>query len=142
MTGVGDQISPVSGLPELVCVLVNPMRPVPHDKTAQVFQLLNAKPLSLANAPKVLPQFQDRESLLATIRAIGNDLLAPAKIVVPQIEEVLAVLTTQAGCELAQLSGGGPTCFGIFKNMSTAQEACCQLIADHPTWWVMSSHLR
>lgn len=141
MTGIGEQLSAVVSLPELVCVLVNPMVPVPVDKTAQVFARLAAQPLVGSPVMPAWPKVQDRASLLASMNAVGNDLLAPARLIVPAIETVLAALDTQAGCELALLSGGGPTCYGVFIDHDAALTAAAQLSAEHPTWWVACSRL-
>jgi 4-diphosphocytidyl-2-C-methyl-D-erythritol kinase len=140
MTGLGEQVSRVPDLPQLACVLVNPMRPVPADKTAQVFRRLNAQPSPTLPRPG-LPRFDDRASLLCYIRQSGNDLLAPARQIVPQIDGVLAALKAQLGCDLVQLSGGGPTCFGLFADWPSAQRAAQQIATTYPTWWVCPSRL-
>ena len=141
MTGVGEQLAAVPKLPELNVVLVNPLVAVPADKTAQVFRALKAWPLGEAPAALLPARFASRSSLVAHMRAIGNDLLAPARLVVPAIDAVLAALSATPGCELAQLSGGGPTCFGVFADMAAAEAAAARLRAAHPAWWVGATGL-
>ena len=141
MGGLGEILTPVAALPELAIVLANPQAPVPADKTAQVFRRLAAAPLLTSSANTSPIAFVDRRALLAHMRAVGNDLLAPARAIVPQVDPVLQALASQPGCELAQLSGGGPTCFGVFLDVPTAQAAAAVLAADHPTWWVRASRL-
>ena len=140
MTGVGEVLNPAH-IPQLCAVLVNPQVPVPADKTSQVFRKLAAPPLAAIRASPSSVSFSSRDSLLAHMRAIGNDLLPPARATVPIIDELLAALTTCPGCELAQLSGGGPTCFGIFPDMPTAHAAAASLTQAHPTWWIGASNL-
>ena len=141
MGGLGEILTPVAALPQLAIVLANPQAPVPADKTAQVFRRLAAAPLLTSSANTSPIAFADRRALLAHMRAVGNDLLAPARAIVPEIDPVLQALTSQPGCELAQLSGGGPTCFGVFPDLPTAQASAAILAADHPTWWVRASRL-
>ena len=113
MRGIGDILKGVDRLPELAAVLVNPQVAVPHDKTAQVFRRLAAAAGGPMAEVGVSPcHFETRADLLAHVRAIGNDLLVPARAVVPAIDTVLAVIAASDRCELAQLSGGGPTCRG------------------------------
>ena len=70
-----------------------------------------------------------------------NDLAASAMALVPQIEEVLAVLRAQLPA-VARMSGSGATCFAIFATEAERDAAADRIIADHPDWWVMTSALR
>ena len=140
MTGLGEKLVPVAGLPGLTAVLVNPMVAVPADKTAQVFRALRAKPLAGPSEPSNV-MLLDRAALFAHMADVGNDLTAAARAVVPAIDAVLAALRAARGCELAQLSGGGPTCFGMFPDMAHAHDAAARITATHPAWWVVASRL-
>jgi 4-diphosphocytidyl-2-C-methyl-D-erythritol kinase len=142
MRGVGEHLIARPPLPELAAVLVNPRVPVPADKTAQVFRRLAAAPLS-GSPPttKALESVLSRPQLLTLMRAIGNDLTPPARTIVPEIDTVLAALDASPNCELAQLSGGGPTCFGIYPDMAAANAAATQLSQLQPTWWIRASRL-
>lgn len=141
MRGIGDRLTPVPGFPALSAVLVNPQVPVPANKTAQVFRALNASPLLTAPQAPPPAAFTSRAGLLGHMRATGNGLLPAACAVVPIVEDVLASLTASPGCVLAQLSGGGPTCFGIFDGMTSAQSAAVALSHSHPAWWIRASTL-
>jgi 4-diphosphocytidyl-2-C-methyl-D-erythritol kinase len=142
MRGIGEALTPCVGLPPLEAVLVNPQVAVPMDKTALVFGKLGARPLVGAPIPDHnLETTRDRPALLAQIRAIGNDLTTPAREVVPLIDTVLAALSAMADCELVQLSGGGPTCFGVYPNAESAQVAAALIARQHPTWWVRATRL-
>lgn len=141
MCGIGERLTPIASLPELAAVLVNPQVAVPADKTAQVFRKRAAPPLAVGQPQPSPNQFSSSAALLAHIRAVGNDLLAPARCVVPTIDDVLTALTACPTCELAQLSGGGPTCFGIFPDMTAARTAAATLSRDHPSWWIRASLL-
>ena len=140
MTGIGEILETMAGLPDLYAVLVNPMVAVPADKTAQVFRALAAPLLGEAREPCTVA-FANRAALLAHMATTGNDLTAAARRVVPAIDDVLAGLCADETCELAQLSGGGPTCFGIFPDMAAAREAAARIAAAQPDWWVVASRL-
>jgi 4-diphosphocytidyl-2-C-methyl-D-erythritol kinase len=142
MRGVGELLVARPPLPELAAVLINPRAPVPADKTAQVFRRLAATPL--VGSPTTTPALQQalsRAELLALMRNIGNSLTAPARTIVPAIDTMLAALNASPNCELAQMSGGGPTCFGIYADMAAAAAAATHLSQHHPSWWIRASRL-
>ncbi|MBX9926960.1 MAG: 4-(cytidine 5'-diphospho)-2-C-methyl-D-erythritol kinase [Hyphomicrobiaceae bacterium] len=153
MTGVGERLMALPNLPILAAVLVNPLAPVPADKTARVFRTLAAGPVA-ADDPRLVetrPAFAaqtnktqtllNRADLIAHMRATGNDLTAAATAVVPEVADVLAALRATADCELAQLSGGGPTCFGVYPDMAAADLAAVSLRRFRPGWWIAASRL-
>lgn len=70
-----------------------------------------------------------------------NDLAAPAIALVPDIEDVLAVLRAQLP-SLARMSGSGATCFALFGNDGERDAAAQRIAADHPDWWVLATALR
>lgn len=135
VSGTGAHMQVISGLPSLDLVLVNPLAEVPADKTGRVFARLAAGPsLGASSAPP--PQFVDAEALVAYMRTAGNDLLAAATQVVPQIASVLDALEAAPGCRLAGLSGAGPTCFGVFAGAGEAAAARALLHQRRPDWWL------
>ena len=148
MTGVGERLTALPRLPVLAVVLVNPLAPVPADKTARVFRTLAAPPVVESDPipGRACPTLATRSDLtqtdlIAHMRATGNDLTAAATAVVPEVADVLAALRATADCELAQLSGGGPTCFGVYPNMVIAAAAAASLRRSHSRWWVAASRL-
>lgn len=134
MTGTGDRVT-VLEPPDcrIEAVVVNPLVDVPDDKTAQVFRALDAGPV--ADETCAPPVLRDKAGVLSAIAEIGNDLQVAASLVVPASATVLSVLRECEGCQIASLSGAGPTCFGIFQN---AQAAAAQLQASQPSWWVQA----
>lgn len=141
MGGIGERLSPLPGLPMLAAVLANPLVAVAPDKTARVFRTLAAPPLSGAPERRTPLSFGTRADLVAHMREVGNDLTRPALAVVPQLKLVLDELGRLPGCELAQMSGGGPTCFGIFETAEAARTAADILSASQPEWWVVPTSL-
>jgi 4-diphosphocytidyl-2-C-methyl-D-erythritol kinase len=120
--GAGDQLAPVdlselSGTPLL---LVNPRVAL---STAEVF----ARWDGLDRGP------------LGDWREGRNDLEAPAKALVPQIETVLAWLWAQPGGELVRMSGSGATCFALFESDDARDRAAERVPRE---WWHLSTQLR
>jgi 4-diphosphocytidyl-2-C-methyl-D-erythritol kinase len=121
-TGAGDVLSPLA-LPELTgkpVLLINPRVEVP---TAAVFAAWDGV---------------DRGPL-GDWREGRNDLEAPAKALVPQIETALAWLALQPGVEFSRMSGSGATCFALFDS-----ESARDLAADNVPreWWRLATFLR
>jgi len=73
--------------------------------------------------------------LVAYLNAQRNDLTAPAVEQEPVINEILTTLQNTSGCLLARMSGSGATCFGLFKDKTSAQMARHSLNSTNPTWW-------
>lgn len=130
MTGIGEIVTPLPGWPPLGAVIVNPLVPAPMDKTAQVFRRLGAAALQ-AGATRPAPASGERA--IDFMLARGNDLEAAAMAVMPIVAAVKAALLGIPGCRYAAVSGGGPTCFGIFDYPN---EAAARLAKEEPSWWV------
>lgn len=141
MWGIGERMAPVE-LPELPAVIVNPMVPVPADKTAQVFRKLGAGKLAAEPLDAAVPgAFRSIADVVEYMHAHGNDLTRPAREVVPAIDAVLAAIDVEPGCLVAQLSGGGPTCFGVFESDAVATCAAARIRDRQPGWWVVATGL-
>lgn len=134
--GTGVETRAVAALPRLHAVLLNPLAPVPPDKTARVFAALGARPApATAEPPADAVRFADVDTLLAHMRAEGNDLTAAATAVMPEIAAVRAALAALPGCPLVGLSGAGPTCYAIFASAEAAAAAAASLSQSRPGWW-------
>jgi 4-diphosphocytidyl-2-C-methyl-D-erythritol kinase len=134
MSGIGDRVEPVAGMPPLRAVLVNPLRPMPLDKTVQVFSALHAPPLRDLYSPPAPPgPFSSASALLEYMASTGNALEAAACSVAPVIADVKRALLATPGCLYTAASGGGPTCFGIFADN---EKAAADIARQHSNWWV------
>lgn len=144
MEGVGERVTPVtlnSGI-ALPAVIVNPLAPVPADKTAQVFRALHAAPLAADfTAAKTRPTFSDASGAWTAVVAGGNSLEPPCRSVVPAVDDVLNTLKRLPDAKLARMSGGGPTCFALFEDLQSAHAAAAQISTLHPHWWVRATAL-
>jgi len=144
MTGLGELVKPLTfeQPPALPAVIVNPLVPVPPDKTAQVFRALRASPLPEDFAAGDLPDIRTPDELLSAVRSGHNSLEVPCRQIVPAVDTVLQALAAMPGAELTRMSGGGPTCFALFETKEAAQSAAASLTAAHPSWWVRATSLR
>ncbi|MBO9576177.1 MAG: 4-(cytidine 5'-diphospho)-2-C-methyl-D-erythritol kinase [Sphingobium sp.] len=124
-TGVGERLETVDldlgGMPIL---LVNPLVACPTGRVFKGWDGEDRGPLD--------PQEWRRGR---------NDLAAPAIALVPEIDEVLAVLKAQLP-SVARMSGSGATCFALFGSEAERDAAAERIENDHPEWWGMASNLR
>ena len=124
-TGVGDKLETIdldlAGTPVL---LVNPLVSCPTGPVFKGWDGTDRGPLD--------PQAWRRGR---------NDLAMPAIALVPEIDEVLAVLRAQIP-QLARMSGSGATCFALFGSEAECEAAADRIENDHPDWWLMTTRLR
>lgn len=137
MTGRGERLETLNALPLFELVLANPQVPV---STAAVFSRLNVRTGLGAMEPPA-GQIGTVWDLVAYLADSGNDLEAPACAIAPVIDDVLEALAHEPGCVLAQMSGSGATCFGIFQDGPWAAGAADRIAQDHPEWWVRLSRI-
>jgi 4-diphosphocytidyl-2-C-methyl-D-erythritol kinase len=133
MRGKGEQIEPWYGLPPLAVLLANPNLPV---ATAKVFGALEAVP---SDVERPWPPPAEAHAFLAWLRAGANHLEAPAVGLLPQIQDVLALLGVQDGCALARMSGSGATCFGLFETPAVRDAAAAAIGRARPDWWLAAT---
>ena len=136
MSGIGDKLESVSGMPMLNAVLVNPGRPVP---TKLVFERLTCK--ENPPMPEELPTGLSAAELTQWLGSMRNDLEAPAMKAEPVIAQVFETLSKTPGCLLTRMSGSGGTCLGIYKDRETANSAAGRLKEQNPAWWVSAVRL-
>jgi 4-diphosphocytidyl-2-C-methyl-D-erythritol kinase len=132
MTGLGERIEPLTDVPRMPALLVNPGVAV---ATAEVFRRLALAPGQLAFGP-IPPRQGDALAWLASCR---NDLQPAAVMLVPAIGAVLDQLAASSGCRLARMSGSGATCFGLFEGIEPVEAAARRLRAHG--WWAAPTML-
>lgn len=141
MTGLGEHIEDVALPGGLFAVLANPLVSVPQNKTARVFALLAAPPVTSDRCSESSPEFSTVDDVISYAAARGNALEAPARELFPIIDTLLSELGQLAGSRLARLSGAGPTCFALFDREQAAASAATELGSRHPDWWIRSTRL-
>lgn len=134
MSGIGENVAPVDGIPPLSAVLVNPGIAL---STPAVFAALSHRDGARMDD---IPAFPDAAQCAAWLRQQRNDLEGPACALEPAIADCLAALTGQ-GALLARMSGSGATCFGLFASPADAARAAGALGALRPDWWVRETLL-
>lgn len=139
MQGIGERVRPLSRLPAVPAILVNPMVEVPADKTRNVYRALAAPPVSEVRSETSLPMFETAADVMAHAARATNDLEPPACAVVPAIAEVMAALSELPEVALVRLSGSGPTVFALFHDVPAATAAAEALAVRHPHWWVVAT---
>jgi 4-diphosphocytidyl-2-C-methyl-D-erythritol kinase len=128
VAGIGTECTPyhVKRVPVL---LVNPRHPL---STAAVFGQYKAVPSGDAgNLTSTDP---------AALLAYGNDLLAPACQLVPEITTILGQLRAAPGCIAATMSGSGASCLGIFTSPDQAAAAAAAL--RDVGYWTMPTSIK
>lgn len=133
MSGIGETIAPAPDLPPFWLVLANPGVAL---ASREVFSALAGR---FGPAMPLERRPDSAADLAILLRARRNDLEAPARYLVPEIDPVLAALRAQAGCLLSRLSGSGATCFGLFASKREADFAARNLSRAYPKWWVAAT---
>lgn len=126
--GIGEDIEPLTDLPELAMVLANPLKAV---STPEIFRRLQNK----TNPPLPVSATIGWMDFLAQSR---NDLQPPAQALLPEIGEIIGLLS-QEGAALVRMSGSGATCFGIFHSLEAAKKAETSLRKKRPGWYFQAT---
>ena len=141
--GIGEDVSPVTGLAGLFIVAVNPRQPI---STPEVFASY-AKLCEWENSykvrplPSASPPPKTSEAWLEVIAKRTNDLQPAASLLCPDISQIAGQVAAQNGCQIARMSGSGATVFGLFLARQEADQARANLQAEWPDWWVKSAEL-
>ena len=124
-TGVGEKLEMVDlDLADVPVLLVNPLVECPTGPVFRGWDGIDRGPLDPVEW-----------------RRGRNDHAAPAIALVPEIDEILAVLRAQLP-SVARMSGSGATCFALFASEAERDAAAARIEEDHPDWWLMASRLR
>jgi 4-diphosphocytidyl-2-C-methyl-D-erythritol kinase len=130
MQGIGEVLSPMPAVPGCALVLVNPRVEVP---TRDVFARLAQKDNLAMSDPAGWTTPDDFIGWLSRQR---NDLQPPAEAIAPAVTKALERLRRTPGIEHAAMSGSGATCFGLTRDMATAQRAARAIQVTEMGWWV------
>lgn len=129
--GRGDHLRPLaagslSGTPLL---LVNPRVACPTEPVFRGWDGVDRGPLGQGDP-------------LASAIAGRNDLEPPARKLVPDIGDVLTLVSRQPGTEMTRMSGSGATCFALFQSLEARDLAADTISAAQPGWWCLITELR
>jgi 4-diphosphocytidyl-2-C-methyl-D-erythritol kinase len=135
MQGIGDVITPISNMPKMSVVLINPRVGV---STPQIFKrLVNKDNAGMTVIPKA---FDTPFHLVAWLSQQRNDLEENAIALEPKIAESLEILMKH-NADFARMSGSGATCFGLYSDLEAAQRAVVNISANHPSFWCVATEL-
>lgn len=126
--GIGEKITPLTRFPKLSILLVNPGF---HLSTPSIYKAYDqglTPNMSRGSCPKL---FEGLQEVAATLE---NDLQEVAEAIHPVIRSIRHELIAQ-GAVAAQMSGSGPTVFGIFESAQKAQQAAKKIA--QPEWKVV-----
>jgi 4-diphosphocytidyl-2-C-methyl-D-erythritol kinase len=129
---------PAPALPRVGVLLVNPNKALP---TPAVYKEFREGRYAFSPEARLTATPQDAGSLIAALKARGNDLYAPACKLMPDIAAIVSALENTEGCLLARMSGSGATCFGLYPDEAKAQKAATILRQSHSGWWIEASFL-
>lgn len=134
--GIGEEISPLPGMPPIDAVLVNPRRAV---STPAVFGAMQER--SNPAMAQTLPSFAGFNDFVLWLAEQRNDMQSAAIALEPSIATVLTALQSDDSCRLARMSGSGATCFGLYQGADAAKAAADTLQLHHPDWWVVATKI-
>ncbi|MEJ0059538.1 MAG: 4-(cytidine 5'-diphospho)-2-C-methyl-D-erythritol kinase [Terricaulis sp.] len=137
MTGAGETFAPISRTP-LHAVLVNPLKPL---STAAVYREFDRMALGDGFRGRAPPQWTSFDEAKAAIAAIGNDLLAPAVSLMPDIATMAETLRADPRATYVGLSGSGATMFALTAGRAEGVALAQSLQARAPHWWVRPTTL-
>lgn len=137
MTGTGESFRPFAATP-FAAVLVNPIIPLPTANVYRQFDRMNLGSELGASAP---PLWSNPEAALREIAALGNDLQPAARALLPELDEIAALMRADPRVLYAGLSGSGATMFALVQNRDYTADLAETWQRAHPDWWVADTVL-
>jgi 4-diphosphocytidyl-2-C-methyl-D-erythritol kinase len=126
----GQQLRDIddSGISGTAVLLVNPGVMVSTAAVFGAWDQISSGPLYGDNAAEMMMKGH-------------NDMERPARLLCPEIAEVLDVL---AVCNpiISRMSGSGATCFAIFSKQEQCKAAKAEINKAKPEWWTMAGHIK
>lgn len=134
MEGIGERITPVFDLPELFCVLVNPMKSV---STAKIFTKLER--IDNAPLPAMPKDMSNLSDFIGWLNDTRNDLEQVACKLVPEIEQIREKFNRDKHCIFTQMSGSGASVVALYASEIDADNAALDLSEKWQHYWVQSA---
>lgn len=136
MTGTGESFFAMHALP-FAAVLVNPLIPLP---TANVYRQFDRMGLG-SEVSGAAPRWTDADTALQDIAAFGNDLEPAARALLPELDDIAAMMRADKRVLHAGLSGSGATMFALLSQENEAAALAEAWQRAHPEWWVTEANL-
>jgi 4-diphosphocytidyl-2-C-methyl-D-erythritol kinase len=137
MSGAGETFQAFKS-PPFAAVLVNPIIPLP---TANVYRQFDRMNLGSDLAARAPPLWSQPDAALREIAALGNDLEPAARALLPELDDIAALMRGDARVTYAGLSGSGATMFALTHNPEQAADLAETWQRAHPDWWIADTVL-
>jgi 4-diphosphocytidyl-2-C-methyl-D-erythritol kinase len=136
VTGVGEEIEPISGVPAFSLLLAHPGAPLATPDVYRAYDASRASltPVRAGSTMRRVSALRERGNH-ALAELLENDLEPAAVRLCPRISELREVLQDSLALAVG-MSGSGPTVFGIFRDTIAASRARDRLNLAPPvrTW--------
>ncbi|CAM1640000.1 4-(cytidine 5'-diphospho)-2-C-methyl-D-erythritol kinase [Bartonella apihabitans] len=129
VSGIGEKLQPVDCC-RIPMVLVNHGQSI---STPEIFKLLGNRKSAALDID--VSNLSNLHSLVNELNKTHNDLYECARLLAPELDNVLGILD-ENGALLSRMSGSGATCFGIYENIKKAEEAARKIKSQKPDWFV------
>ncbi|CAM1631026.1 C-terminal domain [Bartonella apihabitans] len=129
VSGIGEKLQPVDCC-KIPMVLVNHGQSI---STPEIFKLLGNRKSAALDID--VSNLSNLHSLVNELNKTHNDLYECARLLAPELDNVLGILD-ENGALLSRMSGSGATCFGIYENIKRAEEAASKIKSQKPDWFV------
>lgn len=142
VTGIGENLEPVSGAPALPLLLANPGEAL---TTARVFRAFDdGRNAALTPAardrtirpPQITPRVASDlrwDTVAPRSHSVHNDLQAAAVSLCPPVATLIEQIRKQGPRQIG-MSGSGPTVYGVFESLDSAQSALERIGFESPVW--------
>ena len=118
VTGIGENMKEIKVKRNWHILLVKPQQGV---STADVYKICDSFPKTSVNTSLVEEGLAEYDEIKIA-RGIGNDLMAPAESLLPEIGEVYSLLR-KMNFPIVSMSGSGSCCFALSKEESQCKDA-------------------
>jgi 4-diphosphocytidyl-2-C-methyl-D-erythritol kinase len=131
VTGIGERLAPVAGMPALALLLANPGEALATREVFRAFDVLARPGGRRSEPPHDLARELGEDGALAA--RLHNDLEGPAVRLCPPIARLRAQLAG-VGARAVGMSGSGATLFGVFADRAAAERAEAGLARSGRGW--------
>lgn len=136
--GIGEKVTPVSVMPRLSILLVNPGISI---STQWVYKNLKPEVLTTPRSAASLPTaFASVADLLPFLTNDLESVVLPHTPVVAELKMRLEGHPTW-GADAALMSGSGSTVFGLYSDPQKRDQALAEMKREHPEYWVCATEI-
>lgn len=115
--GLGEQLTPIEIKSPYHCLIVKPQQGL---STKAVYEVADNFDKADIDTNKILAALKE-DDVVELGKDIGNDLYAPAKSLLPEVEKIVESLKAD-GFPVAAMTGSGSACFALSKDKKLVKE--------------------